>query len=138
MAQGGKVGVFTRGKRLRRAALAALMLTSSLGTVGAATPAQAQEAARSFDIPAQPLATAVTSTPPEGRSGRSRALCTWSSTVWRNSPTVAFHALQTAAAGRASSCAGPSTSGSSASGSAGTHRVSERSSSRFCAASSCC
>ena len=56
----GSGGARSRGKRLRRAALAALMLTSSLGTVGAAAPAQAQETARSFDIPAQPLATAVT------------------------------------------------------------------------------
>lgn len=60
MVQGGKIGVSVKGKRLRRAALAALMLTSSLGVVGVAAPAQAQEAARDFNIPAQPLANAIT------------------------------------------------------------------------------
>jgi len=60
MVQGGKAGGFVKTTRLRRAALAALILKSSLAAAGVAAPAQAQEAARDFDIPAQPLANALT------------------------------------------------------------------------------
>ncbi|TCM20398.1 iron complex outermembrane receptor protein [Novosphingobium sp. PhB165] len=49
-----------RNKRSRRAALAALLMTAGPVALTAAAPAQAQDAARSFDIPAQPLANALT------------------------------------------------------------------------------
>lgn len=48
-----------RVKRVRRVVAAMWMITSSLAAAGTAIPAYAQQATRSFDIPAQPLATAL-------------------------------------------------------------------------------
>lgn len=53
-------GVGVKNRRLRSAAFAVLMMTSALVTAVVAHPAYAQEATRNFDIPAQPLATALT------------------------------------------------------------------------------